>query len=94
MEVRRRVTSENEGGKGVEEGNDVKDYNGEDNGEDYRETPLDLSAEEMFFTKETRLSSSVSKEQDPKNLIVLVSKGTQTEVLDLDSIKNFPAILT
>ena len=94
MEVRRRVISENEGGKGVEEGNDVKDYNGEDNGEDYRETPLDLSAEEMFFTKETRLSSSVSKEQDPKNLIVLVSKRTQTEVLDLDSIKNVPAILT
>ena len=88
------VTSENEGDKGVEEGDDVKDHDGKYNGEDYRETPLNLSAEEIFFTKETRLSSSVSKEQNPKNLIVLVSKGTQAEVLGLDSIKNFPAILT
>ena len=47
-----------------------------------------------FFIKQTRLSSSVSKEQDPIKLMVLVSKWTQTEVLGLDSIKKFPAIST
>ena len=84
----------NDGHKDGEEGNDVKDHDGEDNVEDYREAPLNVSAEEVFFTEETRLSSSVSKEQDPKKLMVLVSKGTQTEVLGLGSIKRFPAILT
>ena len=50
------------------------------NDEDCKEAPASLSAKEVFFTKNSRLSSSVSKDQDPKNLTVLVSKGTQTEV--------------
>ena len=41
----------------------------------------------------TRLSSLVSKEQNPGKL-VLVLKGTQIEVLGLDNIKEFPTILT
>ena len=52
-----------------------------------REAPLNVSSGEVFFTKETKLSSWMCKEQDPKKLTVLVSKGTQTEVLGLDSIK-------
>ena len=36
----------------------------------------------------------MSKKQDPKKLMVFVSKGTKTEVLGLNSIKRFPAILT
>ena len=54
---------------------------------------MNVSAEEVFFTKETRLPSSVSKEQDPKKIMILISKGTPTEVLGLDSTKKFPAIL-
>ena len=60
-----------DGSKDGEEGNDVKDHKGEDNEKDYREAPLNVSAEEVFFTKEKRLFSSVSKEQDPKKLMVL-----------------------
>ena len=72
-----RVTSKmkkmiyNHGSKDGEERNNVKDHNIEDNEEDYREAPLNVSAEKVFFTKEVRLSSSVSKEQDPKKLMVL-----------------------
>ena len=92
--IQDKTNDVNDGRKDGEEGNDVKDYNGEDNDKDYREAPLNVSAEEVFFTKQTRLSSSVSKEQDPIKLMVLVSKWTQTEVLGLDSIKKFPAIST
>ena len=72
-----RITSKmkkmiyNHGSKDGEERNNVKDHNIEDNEEDYREAPLNVSAEKVFFTKEARLSSSVSKEQDPKKLMVL-----------------------
>ena len=52
-----------------------------------REAPLNVSSGEVFFTKETRLSISMCKEQHPKKLTVLVSKETQTEALGLDSIK-------
>ena len=55
----------NNGVKDGEGGNDVKDHDGEDNNQDYREALSNVSVEEVFFTKETRLSSSVSKEQDP-----------------------------
>ena len=58
------------------------------NDEDCKEAPASLSAKEVFFTK--WLSSSVSKDQDPKNLTVLVSKGTQTEVfLGETALKSF-----
>ena len=39
----------------------------EDNDEDYREAPLNVSAEEVLFTKEIVVSSSLSKEHDRKN---------------------------
>ena len=62
-----------------------------DNDEDCKEAPASLSAKEVFFTKNSRLSSSVSKDQDPKKLIVLVSKGTQTEIfLGETTLKSFP----
>ena len=38
-------------GEEGEEGNDVKDDDGEDNGEDYREASLNVLAEEVFFAK-------------------------------------------
>ena len=72
----RPKTDENNGGKSNEEGSGVKDHDGEDNDEDYREVPWNISADEVFFTKATRLSSSMSKKLDPKKIMVLVSNGT------------------
>ena len=44
----------------------------------YTKAPSNLSAKD--FKKNTKLSCSVSKEQDPKKHMALVSKKTQTEV--------------
>lgn len=69
----------NDGAKDGEEGNDVIDHHdGEDSDGDYTEDTSNLSAKD--FKKKTKLSCSVSKEQDPKKHMALVSKRTQTEV--------------
>ena len=49
--IQDKTNDVNDGRKDGEEGNDVKDYNGEDNDKDYREAPLNVSAEEVLFYK-------------------------------------------
>ena len=65
----------NDGGNDGEEENNVKSHDVDDNDEDYREAPLNVSAEEVLFTKEIVVSSLLSKEQDRKNSWFLYQKG-------------------
>lgn len=54
--IRDKKSDVNDGGKNDEEGNDVKDHDKEDNGEDYREATLNLSPEEVFFTNKYKVT--------------------------------------
>ena len=54
-DIQDEKTDVNNGGKDDEEGNGVKGHNGEDNDEDFREVPLNISADEVFFYKSDKL---------------------------------------
>ena len=65
--IQNEKSDANDGGNDGEEENTVKNHDVEDNDEDYREAPLNVSAEEVLFRKEIVVSSSLSKEHDRKN---------------------------